>query len=290
MACFRPLQAWQPTDGGSVVFGPERKEHRSIQLPCGRCIGCRLAKSRAWAIRCMHEAQMHETNSFITLTYEGKQFDPSLNYDDFQKFMYRVRRRLGPTRFFACGEYGEQTYRPHFHALLFGRSFSDSVKFSSELRRSPILEQLWPHGFSTIGEVTHQSAAYVARYTCKKITGDIADAYYRRVDLRTGAIVRVATEFGHMSTNPGLGHSWFEKYWKDVYLTRDGVVLQGGKTMPAPSYYDTLLEKLDCDLMDYKQYERYARSAKFVEDCSPQRLAVREHCAQARERMRKRVL
>lgn len=273
-----------------MVFGAERKGVRSLTLPCGQCIGCRLVRVRSWAIRCMHEASQHEVSSFVTLTYDQEHFDPSLNYRDFQKFMYRVRTRLGPTRFFMCGEYGEHTQRPHFHALLFGRSFRDGVTCGKDIYCSQTLTALWPHGFSSFGAVTYQSAAYVARYATKKITGPLAAAHYSRVDTRTGECVTVTPEFARMSLRPGIGASWFAKYWREVYVPRDGVVRPGGKQVPPPRYYDKLLDDLNYQLKEEKDYTRYLQSIQHDSDNTPERLAVREHVARAALAFKRRQL
>lgn len=290
MACFRPLDAWQ-LDSGAIVFAERGKVRRPLSLPCGRCIGCRLSRQRAWAIRCMHESSCHEVSSFVTLTYDDSHLvSPSLNYSDFQRFMYRLRRKLGPTRFFMCGEYGSLNWRPHFHALLFGRTFTDGVKCGKDIMSSSVLSSLWPFGFASFGNVTYQSAAYVAGYACKKVTGARAVEHYKRVDVATGEILQLRPEFGKMSLKPGIGYDWFRKYWKEVYLARDGVVLHGGRTVPAPRYYDKLLLDLESDLREYKDYERYVRSAKFIDDCTPDRLFSRELCAIANHNLKRRVL
>ena len=101
MACFHPLDAWR-TDAGEILFH-DRGSGRHLVLPCGQCVGCRLERSRQWAIRCMHEAQMHSQNAFVTLTYNEENFSPSLRYSDFQLFMKRARKELGPLRFI-CAE------------------------------------------------------------------------------------------------------------------------------------------------------------------------------------------
>jgi hypothetical protein len=123
VACFHPLQAFR-TASGEVIF-VERKADvvESLLLPCGRCVGCRLDRSRQWAVRIMHEARAYEDSSFVTLTYSDDNCPKSLTYVDFQKFMRRLRKRLGSTRFFVCGEYGDEKRRPHFHAGLFGQAF-----------------------------------------------------------------------------------------------------------------------------------------------------------------------
>lgn len=224
----------------------------------------------------MHEASLSEENSFVTLTYDDSHVGAGLNYGEFQRFMKRLRKLKGPCRFFMCGEYGELRNRPHFHALLFGVGFRDRVACGKRLYRSAELESLWPFGFSSIGDVTHESAGYVARYSLKKVVGARARFHYQRVDLRSGEILSVVPEFAHMSLRPGIGYRWFEKYWREVLSARDGVVLPGGFELPVPRYYDRLLEQSDPDLRDWREYTRYVRSSRFVEDCSPERLAVRE--------------
>ena len=218
MPCFSPLSGCyssivNPSGKRSVVFEVSKADISKgiVQVPCGRCIGCRLERSRQWAVRCVHEAQLHKDNCFITLTYspENVPKDSSLHLEHFQKFMKRLRKYIFTevqkvnflismmsvdtgrvigyvpsqgVRFFHCGEYGELLSRPHYHACLFGFDFSDKVLWSTRggvrLYRSKVLEKLWTFGFSTIGDVTFESAAYVARYCTKKITGDEADKHY----------------------------------------------------------------------------------------------------------------
>ena len=268
----------------------DKKQGRPMWLPCGKCIGCRLVRARSWAIRCVHEASMHKENCFVTLTYDDDHYSPSLEYRDFQKFMYRIRTRLGKTRFFMCGEYGEQTLRPHFHALLFGRTFGDGVPCGESIYSSPTLTALWPYGFSSFGQVTRESAAYVARYSVGKVTGDMADTHYTRIDLRTGEFVRVCPEFGHMSLKPGIGARWFERYWREVYVPRDGVVRPGGFVAPPPRYYDKLLERIAPVLLDEKKARREFDSLAAFADNTRARLIDREECARAKMRFLRRGL
>ena len=180
MSCFRPLQAFKspflnPTSGKSVImFSSLSFDDIRIDLPCGQCIGCRLERSRQWAMRCFHEASLHDRNCFITLTYNDKFLpkDRSLYYPHFQKFMKRLRKKFGDgIKFYMCGEYGDQFGRPHFHACIFNHDFSDKVfwKYSSAsnkfgrkgaqipLYRSNDLEELWScpktglsYGYSSI--------------------------------------------------------------------------------------------------------------------------------------------
>lgn len=248
MACYSPLTAFQAVSG--EVFFVERSKHetaRTLFLPCGQCVGCRLERSRQWAMRCVHEASLFESNCFITLTYseETVPSDGSLRYVDFQLFMKRLRKRFFPRliRFYMCGEYGEKFQRPHFHACLFNLDFSDKVLLrrsdaGSCLYRSPVLEVLWPFGFSSIGELNFESAAYAARYVVGKVTGACAVDHYARVDRDTGELRWIEPEFSHMSLKPGVGRRWIDRYERDVF-PHDYVVIRGRKVKP-PKYYDRI--------------------------------------------------
>lgn len=242
---------------GSVKFVSRNKAgvEGTLELPCGQCIGCRLERSRQWAMRCLHEASLYDRNAFITLTYDDSHLPPggSLSYPDFQRFMKRLRRRIGSkVRFYAGGEYGEQgTIRPHFHACLFGYDFPDKIFFKrsasgDKLYTSKLLESLWPFGISSVGDVTFQSAAYIARYCVAKRTGDAAKSWYACDEfVDEDGVIRdsVTPEFNRMSLKPGIGSRWLEKYKTDVY-PRDYVVVNGVKVKP-PKYYDVLFERED---------------------------------------------
>ena len=293
MACNKPLQAYQCSDG-SVVFS-ERKGDvvRSLQLPCGKCIGCRLERSRQWAMRCMHEASLYERNCFITLTYNDKNLpeDRSLNYVDFQLFMKRFRKRFPNTkiRFYMAGEYGEKFGRPHFHACIFNFDFPDrkylrTTGSGSKLFTSQILEELWPFGYSSVGDVNFQSAAYVARYIMKKVTGK--DSWKNYVDEDSGVVK--TPEFNKMSLKPGIGTGWYQKFKSDVY-PHDYVVVNGVKVKP-PKFYDRKLQKDNPFEYDQLLYDRELSARDRAEDNVPERLAVKEQVLSARLSMLKRTI
>lgn len=298
MACFKPLQAYQGDDG--VVCFSELRSHgsaRSLQLSCGQCVGCRLERSRQWAVRCMHEAQMHEQNCFVTLTYDEAHLPRylSLRYRDFQLFMKRLRKVVGAAgvRFFMCGEYGGEHARPHFHACLFGFGFVDKYFFrnsvdSCRLYRSALLERLWPFGFSTIGEVTFESAAYVARYVMKKVTGDAGLKHYSSVDQSTGEVIKRCPEFCHMSLKPGIGRAWLDRFWSDVFPS--GKVVVNGVESNSPRYYDRVFRRVDSDGGAVLDMDRGLSARAGFADRSDDRLAVRELVANARVNRFKRVV
>ena len=298
MACYKPLKAYQCFDK-SIVFTEARKHDivRSLELPCGQCVGCRLERSRQWAIRCMHEASLYKDNCFITLTYDDQHLpeDYSLHYDDFQKFMKRTRKKYTgrKIRFYMAGEYGENFGRPHFHACIFNLDFEDKylwqkTETGSKIYRSKILEELWPFGYSSIGEVNFQSAAYVARYIMKKVTGDMADQHYEEVNFTTGEIIQRKPEFNKMSLKPGIGYKWYEKFKDDVY-PHDYVIVNGKKCKP-PKFYDKKYADDYPYEFDQLQWDREKKAKAQVFDNTPERLLVKEEVLKAKLSRLKRKL
>lgn len=101
MPCYHPVNAVRLQTGDVKFVSPNCVDGSGLKLPCGQCIGCRLERSRQWAIRCMDEAQMHKENCFITLTFSPEnvaKFGRSLDVSIFQKFMKRVRQEVAPLR------------------------------------------------------------------------------------------------------------------------------------------------------------------------------------------------
>lgn len=298
MPCYHPLSAFQCADGSIVFYESKRHDTvKSLSLPCGQCIGCRLERSRQWAIRCMHEAQMHTQNCFITLTYDDAHLpsDRSLHYRDFQLFIKRLRKRYPGRRirYYMAGEYGENFGRPHWHACIFGLDFDDKKLWkrtaaNSLLYRSANLELLWPFGYSSIGDVTFESAAYVARYIMKKVTGKNAAEHYQEIDPDTGEITNRTPEFTKMSLKPGIGYEWYKQYTSDVY-PHDYVVVRGKKVKP-PKFYDKKYKLDNPYEFDELLYIR-EKSAKLNHaDNTLERLAVKEQVAKAKLQKLKRNL
>jgi hypothetical protein len=294
MPCYRPLSAWcQPStdaDGKrTIVFSRDHLHHydiaKALDLPCGQCIGCRLERSRRWAIRIMHESSLHSANSFLTLTYSDDKVPSSgsLRKEDFQLFMKRLRRGSAtPLRYFHCGEYGERTSRPHYHVCLFGEDFaSDRVHYRTtpqgdRLYNSPRLDEAWGHGHAVIGELTFESAAYVARYVLKKQTGSPESRKKRGLVPLDEHYQGRSPEYVTMSLKPGIGSGWFEKYGSEVYPS-DSVVMRGKEMLPPP-YYDKLLERVDPDLYVRVKRERAQQGEvqSQKEDSRSRRLLERE--------------
>lgn len=297
MPCYKPLHGWRSAtrnESGKrgIVFSLSGGlADQPVSVPCGQCIGCRLERSRQWAVRCLHENSLHSSSSFITLTYNDEHipYDHGLKKRDFQTFMKKVRNRMGPVRFYHCGEYGEDFGRPHYHALFFGLDFDDKVYWSGEgeskLYVSPALDQLWGKGYALIGNVTFESAAYVARYVTKKITGEKAHEHYQKVDPETGEVFQIEPEYTTMSRRPGIGKGWYDRYKKEVQ-THDSIIVRGVPTLP-PRYYDALAER-DNEIELAARKEKRAKGQRQNPDNFGARLVVREEVAEAYFNLRKR--
>ncbi len=290
MPCFSPLDGYRSrtvnaSGKRSIVFDfREGFQDRPVTVPCGQCIGCRLEKSRQWAMRCVHEASLYDDNCFITLTYNDEclPVSGSLDKKAFPKFMKRLRRRFDSQRirFYHAGEYGDRFGRPHYHALLFGFDFPDkypwSVRSDFPVWRSEVLDSLWPDGQSEIGSVTFESAAYIARYVVKKVTGEKADAYYSVVT-ELGEVVPIQPEYSTMSRRPGIGKAWYEDFKSEVY-PRDEVVMRG-KLMKPPRFYDGQYELEDPRSMAAVKAKR--RKSNDEDEQRSSRLLVRREVFEA---------
>ena len=291
MPCYHPIRGYRGA-GGKVVFAVGDTESR-IQVPCGQCVGCRLERSRQWAIRCVHEAALHEENAFITLTYDQEHLptDGGLHKSHWQSFAKAVRRNLDddakndrnhrPTfRYFHCGEYGDERGRPHYHAAIFGINFSADRKIwtmnknGEGLYVSPLLEKLWGRGFCSIGELTFESAAYVARYVMKKINGPRAAEHYQRINKTTGETWTIQPEYTTMSRRPGIGQGWIDKYYKEV--RKSDAVLMNGKEIKPPIYYDKHYEINDPHGYENMKQNRKSKAIKNKENYTPKKLHIKE--------------
>lgn len=230
------------------------------EIPCGRCIGCRLDYSRQWANRLMLELQYHESAYFVTLTYNDAHVPISdsdtmtLRKRDIQLFMKRLRKRCGyPIRFYCAGEYGPETWRPHYHAIIFGLKLNDLVPYKRSSQNfmyynSPFLDSVWTseidqaylkgyrssNGFVVVAPVTWDTCAYTARYVTKKLIGDAAD-FYDQFDLEP--------PFSLMSRKPGIARQWYDDHpdfndYDFINLRTD----KGGIKFRPPHYFHRLYD------------------------------------------------
>lgn len=196
-----------------------------------------------------HESKCWPENSFLTLTYDDQALpqDYGLRVRHLQLFFKRLRKHVDyhsnrKIRFFACGEYGDENGRPHYHAIVFNFDAPDKIPHARNVRgdiiySSELLCKLWQHGFATTEDVTFDSCAYVARYVTKKIkTKDDfgADRYYRLspVDL---CMHSVKPEFAVMSRRPGIGDNYTKQFKSDYYPS--GFIVVNGVKQAPPAYY-----------------------------------------------------
>lgn len=288
MPCYKPLQGWKSrevTNSGrrKIVFNIQYGyADLPVTVPCGQCIGCKLDKSRQWAIRCVHEAKQNVCNCFLTLTYapENLPENGTLVKEHFQKFMKRLRKEIDKNepgkkiRFFACGEYGECGNRPHYHAIVFGHDFNDKeyigMSNGHKLYTSNQLSSIWGLGICSIGQVTFDSAAYVARYTTKKITGERAEQHYN------GKL----PEFALMSTSGkagGIGKQWFQRNYQDYERAGNRIILDNGISCKPARYYEKIYDSIIGDYNGYKGGRKaLAKTVTMQKESSPERLQVKE--------------
>lgn len=282
MPCYSPIRGYRNRDGTIRLRAPVLGEEL-LELACSSCIGCRVERARQWAIRCMHEAQMHEHNSFITLTYRNADLplNGNLEKSDFQKFAKRLRRKGIKFRYLMCGEYGEKHFRCHFHSAIFGHDFNTDPgtelvsrnDLGQPLYRSPLLEAVWGLGNTMSGALTFESARYVAQYLTKTNNEEWESIKLGAATDSDGNAIPFQRPYATASRKPGLGRAWIEKYYTDVY-PHDEVILDGHRCKP-PKYYDLVAEQKDPEFMAGLKLKRIAR-AELCSDNSPARLAQRK--------------
>lgn len=300
---------------------------KSLSLPCGRCIGCRLERARQWAVRIVHEAKMHDESSFLTMTYapEFLPVDGSISVEHCQKFLKRLRSRLAPKkiRFFLCGEYGEKLGRPHYHAIIFGEDFSfDRVALEQRGEytqwSSAFLDEVWGMGSVHVGSVSFDSAAYVANYATKKVTNKEVYQDERGVRWpsaqehyagRTPEFLLMSR--GGRSGEGGIGKTWFNTFEADVFPA-DEVISRGVSSRPPRYYFDALVKRAAqefppgvwsalVDALKVKREEASERlqsevsckgygSVSVAESRNARRLEVRRKVAEAKLQIKRRNL
>lgn len=283
-----------------------------IEIPCGKCIGCRLQQSREWATRIMLEAQDHDECWFVTLTYDDehvpelefvKDIDPdtgelldtgkllTLCKRDLQLFNKRLRKHFSydKIRFFACGEYGETTARPHYHSIYFGLHIKDlqffkMSKLGDKYFTSETLTRLWGKGHVLLAQVTWESAAYVARYVTKKLTGDSAKYWYDDIGL--------CPPFTVMSRRPGIAFRYFDENASDLLRFDGGFIStkKGSVNFPNSKYF-----KRKLDLLFPEEYailkEQKQQNVRLKTDLLKSRLDIdyQDYLSQTENTFNKRV-
>lgn len=196
------------------------------------------------------------------------------------------------TSFYMAGEYGTQHRRPHFHACLFGIGFKDAKPWrttstGSKLYTSEELDKTWGKGFTSIGEVNFESAAYIARYIMTKITGDNAAKYYEHIHDDTGEIEQLLPEYNKMSLREPIGKPWLDKFHSDVYP--EGEILVRGHKSKAPKYYDKIQKRKEPQEYEEMKMQRELQAMEYRQDNTDQRLKAKERVklAQVNQLLRK---
>lgn len=199
---------------------------------CGQCTPCRINKSREWVCRMSLEAREHPYSAFVTLTYNEESLpkDGCVHKTDMQLFLKRLRKEMYPRqiRFYGVGEYGDKSWRPHYHLMIFGLAPTEGK----------IVEKCWPQGFIKMGTAEGKSFGYVAGYVVKKMT----NPKDRRLNGRN-------PEFALMSLKPGIGHGIVNR----MVQAYDSV--QGEAALSKQGW---IAEKLRIDQKQY-HYGRYLK-------------------------------
>lgn len=265
--CSYPVPMYRTSD--DTLLHEDRKGLGISELyrPCGYCVFCRLTRAESWAVRMTQHAKMYSETSFLTLTYADDQIPSagSLVYEDVTLFIKKLRKVLSKTpykngiSYYRAGEYGSQLGRPHYHLILFGFDFSYQLRYKGVVNqktieakkdnrqyyKSTFLNDLWDKGFADIGDVDYATCMYVSKYVLKKVYGPQATDHYQRLN-EYGEYVQIEPEKASMSN--GIGKSFIEKFWSDLYPHDSAIV--NGKRYRVPRYYDEWLKKTDPLLLE----------------------------------------
>lgn len=235
--CLHPVRA-ELQEFGRPKLDPEG----SLQLPCGKCYECKSKRAVDWGLRARHEIACHDENCFITLTYDNESLPSFLIVkSEFQKFIKRLRKKLKTKiRYMVSHEYGGKTGRPHHHAIIFGwnpsnQKFLMDAPSGEPLFISKEIDELWKHGFHSIGTANEKTAYYIASYSLKSTTHIVVDPITN--------VAHKVTDSMDTSKRPSIGHDYFLKNAKQMVDSKS----------PMPRYYKKLLERHYPDLLE--EYE-----------------------------------
>ena len=231
--------------------------NNGIAHGCGQCLPCRINRRRLWTHRILLESYSHEFNSFITLTYDEENCPRTesglltLEPKDVQDWLKKLRKRVEPrkVRYYLTGEYGEQTFRPHYHLALFNyppciHGRPQVVKDEGcPCNNCQIIAETWNKGFTYNGELSKDSASYIAQYVTKSLTKFDDPSLQGRYP-----------EFARMSNRPGIGAESIKTVANslrnihgDKYLATHGDVPStlnhGGNKLPLGRYLTNQLRK-----------------------------------------------
>lgn len=251
-------------------------DYEELELPCGKCEGCLMQRANDWATRCYCESLNWQNNCFITLTYNEENVPRretgalTLYKKDLCDFWKRLRyyekgveywtnpqtgKYENPIRYLSCGEYGEKTQRPHYHAIVFNWKPNDLKMFKKNrqgdyLYTSKKLASIWGKGHVIIGDVNYQTACYVSRYITKKKFGEkgrFLDEWYRDA------------EFSETSRNGGIGLKYWQENKKNI-LDNNGIFIKVKdkvKLKPITKYFKKKFKEED--EYEYESYMMYEK-------------------------------
>jgi len=286
MACYHPIPAWR-TEYGRIQLntpppGPDNeglpiakwrlRGLSYLQLPCGTCIGCREQRAQHWALRCKLESLEHKHTCVTTLTYDDAHLPPTLQRRDLQLWLKRLRKlSKNQVKFYACGEYGEQYGRPHYHVILFGLKYDTSYINDSWVQHAkwclcnPRQRQFCTNteaiGLTYTDNVSTEAINYVVNYTNKKKEWRFAERH-ERLDTTTGELYYWEPPFQIMSRGGRLGHGIGNAARKYSNSWADFAVNNGVK-MSVPRYYRRSYEEsVTREEYEEKQWKKYNRAAK----------------------------
>ena len=235
MRCISPLSIKDPSLGGSS----------RLTVPCGKCGMCRANRRTEWSFRILKEFEESTSATFLTLTYQeskipklkGKQ---SLRKKDWQLFMKRLRKKTkNKIRYYAVGEYGTKSNRPHYHAIIFGlgnKPHKSVLQSWADGNKTPL-------GHSYIGNVTHASIHYVTKYHVN---------YHTKKEWEEKGKI-TEPEFAVMSRNPGIGANWIQQNIKWFKQNKNLYVINNGFKQRLPRYYkEKVYNRIEKDLMSLK--------------------------------------
>lgn len=287
MSCHHPLKAFEGINGRmifsdnlrKVITGPDGLP-KVYYLPCGKCLGCRLDYAKDWSLRCVMESRLHKQNSFITLTYnEDNLPKEGVVKKHVQDFFKRLRSRLvesssSPARisYLACGEYGSRTFRPHYHAIIFGWCPEDLKYFFTDsnsgckVYKSSFLDSVWKHGFTTVGEdVSYECCNYVARYVVKKQIQEEQNVKF--FEQRNKSFIL-------SSRRPAIGLESLKRLGRQIVF-QDEIVIPGRLTSKPPRYFDKKLkERYPNEWLDVLEKRK-----KAIQDAYPDESEMRKQLA-----------
>nr|QJB19789.1 MAG: replication initiator protein [Microvirus sp.] len=224
MQCISPINIRNPNGDGT-----------RITVPCGKCYPCLSNRRNAWTFRLQQEAKKSIASFFITLTYEDGKTDGNVYKRDIQLFLKRFRKSINPIKFkyYLTSEYGTNTFRPHYHMLIFFRCSIDRNKLIDKMLKS------WDNGYIDVGKVSQASIHYCTKQHISKLSSPDG----------------LNATFCLMSKRPAIGIDYIshtKKYHRQD-LEHAFVTLEGGFKQTMPRYYkDKLYTKLEKQILAKK--------------------------------------